>query len=78
MSRKVFLELNDIYKQFKRLHDIKQISQMLENEDFTPVNNEALSNVSIISFVVESMYSFAGGSTSILRLAEFLSRKYKT
>ena len=77
MSRKVFLELNDIYKQFKRLHDIKQISQMLENEDFTPVNNEALSNVSIISFVVESMYSFAGGSTSILRLAEFLSRKYK-
>ena len=73
----ILLRLNEGYKQIKRFYDIKKIAELIQEEDFCKVDNVYPEKIRKIAFVVESMYQFAGGSTSILRIAEYLSHNYE-
>lgn len=70
--------INGYYKQIRCFVDMKQIKNLLVNNDFAPASNNSIEKIDTIAFFCEAMYSYAGGSTSLLRLAKYLSeRRYQ-
>lgn len=71
---KVLHYLNGQYKQIKRQLDIRQLNFIIKGDDFSCIQNLKPNSVKTVAFFLESMYRYAGGCTSILRLAKWLNK----
>jgi len=50
------------------------INNLIENEDFLPINNYGTRDIKTVSFIIPNIRAYGGGYTSILRLGTYLNK----
>lgn len=61
-----------IGRQIMTKRNLQRIYELIENENFQPIENELVSKCKTITFIIPGMRKHSGGRTSILRLGTFL------
>lgn len=74
ITNKVKKKILSIYTKQIDAHEAKIVTEVLDNENFQPVENSRPQSIHKIAFIVGSIVRFSGGHTSLLRLGTELVR----